>query len=95
MINRPQKITFAEMRAQGIHGLLVYCSDYHCSHWTASSNRWPDDVPSDSGVVIYFTGVLGGGARGPLQPDLDLASRLVADIRAPCASILFAPQEAK
>jgi hypothetical protein len=27
-----QKITFAEMRASCVRGLLVYCSDYHCSH---------------------------------------------------------------
>jgi hypothetical protein len=32
-----QKITFAEMRAAGVRGLLVYCSDYHCSHWTATA----------------------------------------------------------
>jgi hypothetical protein len=26
-------------------GLLIYCSDYHRSHWTAiSADRWPDDV---------------------------------------------------
>jgi hypothetical protein len=32
---RPQKITLGEMRASGVRGLLIYCSDYHCSHWTA------------------------------------------------------------
>src|SRR3954464_13661335 len=41
----PQKITFGEMREMGVRGLLVYCSDYHCSHWTAiSGDQWPDDV---------------------------------------------------
>ena len=40
-----QKITLREMRASGGRGLLIYCSDYHCSHWTAiSGDRWPDDV---------------------------------------------------
>ena len=40
-----QKITFAEMRAAGVRGLLIYCSDFKCSHWTAiSGDRWPDDV---------------------------------------------------
>jgi Bacterial RNA polymerase, alpha chain C terminal domain len=34
---RPQKITLREMRASGVRGLLVYCSDYHCGHWTAIS----------------------------------------------------------
>jgi hypothetical protein len=40
-----QKITFAEMRSAGVRGILVYCSDYHCSHWTSlDADRWPDDV---------------------------------------------------
>jgi hypothetical protein len=40
-----QKITFAEMRSAGVRGILVYCSDYHCSHWTTlDADRWSDDV---------------------------------------------------
>jgi hypothetical protein len=40
-----QKITFAEMRAAGVRGLLIYCSDFKCSHWTAiNGDRWPDGV---------------------------------------------------
>jgi hypothetical protein len=31
-MTRPQKITLGEMRAMGIRGLLIYCSDYKCSH---------------------------------------------------------------
>jgi hypothetical protein len=42
---RPQKITFAEMRSSGVRGLLVYCSDYRCSHHIAiGGDRWSDDV---------------------------------------------------
>ncbi len=29
---RPQKVTFAELRSQGVRGLLVFCQDYRCSH---------------------------------------------------------------
>jgi hypothetical protein len=36
-LSRPHKITFAEMRTSGVRGLLIYCSDYHCSHWTGSA----------------------------------------------------------
>ena len=44
-LDRPQKITFADMRAQGVHGLLVYCADYRCSHSIAiSGDRWPDEL---------------------------------------------------
>jgi hypothetical protein len=36
-VTRPQKITLAEMRAAGVRGLPIYCSDYHCSHWMVIS----------------------------------------------------------
>jgi hypothetical protein len=32
MSDRPQKITFAEMRDMGVRGVLIYCADYKCSH---------------------------------------------------------------
>jgi hypothetical protein len=42
---REQKITFQQMREMGVHGLLIYCSDYKCSHSIAiSGDRWPHDV---------------------------------------------------
>jgi hypothetical protein len=31
MNDRPQKITFAEMREMEVRGLLVYCADYRCN----------------------------------------------------------------
>jgi hypothetical protein len=27
-VDRPQKITFAEMRDMGVRGVLIYCADY-------------------------------------------------------------------
>jgi hypothetical protein len=40
-----QKITLGEMRASGVRGLLIYCSDYKCSHSIAlSADRWPDHL---------------------------------------------------
>ncbi len=50
-LTRPQKISFAEMRAAGVHGVLIYCADYKCSHWTTiSGDRWPmtSDCPTSS-----------------------------------------------
>ncbi|MDA9414070.1 hypothetical protein XH81_04215 [Bradyrhizobium sp. CCBAU 25360] len=39
---RPMKITFGEMRAMGLRGILVYC---HCGHHVAlRADRWPDEV---------------------------------------------------
>ena len=44
-LTRPMKITFGEMRASGIRDLLIYCSDYRCSHSIQmSADRWPDHV---------------------------------------------------
>jgi len=43
MPDRPQKITFAEMRER--RGILVYCADHRCSRSIAiSGDAWPDDV---------------------------------------------------
>jgi hypothetical protein len=45
MPDRPQKITFAEMREMGVRGLLIFCADYRCSHSIAiSGDAWPDHV---------------------------------------------------
>jgi hypothetical protein len=43
--DRPKKITLGEMRSTGVRGLLIYCSDYKCSHSIAiSADPWPDHV---------------------------------------------------
>ena len=39
MTDRPQEITFAEMRDVGVRGLLIYCADYRCSHSIAISGE--------------------------------------------------------
>jgi hypothetical protein len=45
MPDRPTKISFGDMREQGARGLLIYCADYHCSHWKRmGADRWPDDI---------------------------------------------------
>jgi hypothetical protein len=43
--NRPIKGKFGDLRASGVHGLLIYCRDHKCSHSiTMSGDRWGDDV---------------------------------------------------
>jgi hypothetical protein len=45
MSDRPEKITFAEMRDADVRGILVHCSDYRCSHSLAlMADQWPDDM---------------------------------------------------
>jgi hypothetical protein len=51
-LTRPKKITFAEMRTAGVRWVLIYRSDYKCSHWTTTSaEQWPDD----SDIEARFT----------------------------------------
>jgi hypothetical protein len=68
---RQQKITFAEMRAAGVRGLLVYCSDYRCSHHIAlSGDRWPDDVRL-SDLEPRFTCQACGQRGADVRPNFD------------------------
>jgi hypothetical protein len=42
---REQKINFGEMRESGVFSVMVFCSDYRCSHSVAMhADRWPDHV---------------------------------------------------
>jgi hypothetical protein len=65
------KITLGEMRADGVRGLLIYCSDFRCSHWTAiSGNRWPDDVRL-SDLEPRFTCQACGIRGADVRPDFN------------------------
>jgi hypothetical protein len=75
MIAKPSRpafeITFGEMRASGVRGLLIYCSDYRCSHSTAiSGDRWPDDVRL-SDLEPKFTCQICGQRGADVRPDFD------------------------
>jgi hypothetical protein len=44
-LTRQKKITFGEMRASGVRGVLIYCADYRCSHSIEmSAAHWPDGL---------------------------------------------------
>ena len=65
----PQKITFAELRAPSVRGLLVYCSDYRCSHYIAiSGDRWPDNVRL-SDFEPHFVCTACGRRGADIRPD--------------------------
>jgi hypothetical protein len=71
MLKRPQKITFAEMHYSGVRCLLIYCSDYHCSHWTAiSGDRWPDGVRL-SDIEPRLTSQACGRRGADVRPNFD------------------------
>lgn len=72
-VTRPQKITLGEMRASGVRGLLIYCSDYKCSHHVAiSADPWPDQVRL-SDLEDKFTCTVCGRRGADVRPDFSPA----------------------
>jgi hypothetical protein len=79
-VTRQQKITFEEIRASGVRGVLVYCSDYRCSHSTAiNADRWPDHVRL-SDIEPRFTCQACGKRGADVRPDWTSADELVAEV---------------
>ena len=71
MHDRPQKITFGEMREMGVRGLLIYCADYRCSHSIAiSGDAWPDDARL-SDIEERFTCRVCGKRGADVRPDFN------------------------
>src|ERR1700744_4709571 len=71
MRDRPQKITFAEMRASGIGGILVNWSDYRCSHSVEmTADRWPGDA-SLSDIEDRFVCTACGKRGADVRPDFN------------------------
>ena len=71
MTDRPQKITFAEMREMGVRGVLIYCADYTCSHSIAvSADEWPDDMRL-SDIEPRFTCKVCGHRGADVRPDFN------------------------
>jgi hypothetical protein len=65
---RPQKITFREMRESGVTAVLIYCSDFRCSHSNEMSadGSWSDDVrlsDIEPGLVCSICGRKGADVR--------------------------------
>ena len=78
MTYRPQKITFADMRDMGVHGLLIYCLDYKCSHLvTMSGDQWPDDMRL-SDLEPRFVCSACGKRGADVRPDFNWNRKLVA-----------------
>jgi hypothetical protein len=74
-MKRPQKITLGEVRAMGIRGLLVYCSDYQCSHNVEIiADQWSDDVRL-SDLEPLFTCQACGIKGAEVRADFNWASK--------------------
>jgi hypothetical protein len=76
-MDRPTKITFGEMRASGVRGVVVYCGDYKCSHSvTINADKWPDDVRL-SDIEGQFTCTRCGKRGADVRPDFKTPVRAV------------------
>jgi hypothetical protein len=65
----PQKITFRETRDSGVRFVLVYCSDYKCSHYiAASADPWPDHIRL-SDIEDRFVCTVCGKRGADIRPD--------------------------
>jgi hypothetical protein len=66
MPERPQTISFAELRQQGVHGILVYCADYRYGRSIAlMAEHWADDFRLsvlEPHLVCRACGIQFGGA---------------------------------
>jgi hypothetical protein len=69
---REQKITLGEMRQSGVHGILVYCSDYRCSHLVKLGldkvDRWGESTRL-SDLESRFRCTLCGTGGADIRPD--------------------------
>lgn len=48
------KMTFGEMRAMRVRGILIYCSNYKCSHWSAfNADEYLDEMQLSDIAMNY------------------------------------------
>jgi hypothetical protein len=77
-MQKPTKITFAEMRDMGVRGSLVYCADYGCSRSVAiMADQWADDVRL-SDIEDRFTCTACGKRVADVRPDFNWNRKPVA-----------------
>jgi hypothetical protein len=77
-MKHPDKITFGEMRQMGVHGVLIYCSDYTCSHsiMIGDAGRWPDHVRL-SDIERSFVCKTCGSRGADVRPDFSSTQKRV------------------
>lgn len=70
---RETKITLGEMRLTDVWGLVVFCTDYKCSHSTKiDSGGWSDAIRI-SDIEPRFVCKACGRHGSNIQPDFDQA----------------------
>lgn len=71
MTGQPPKITFREIRASGVRGVVIYCADFQCSHSTkATADGWDDELRL-SDIEDRFVCQVCGRRGADIRPDFD------------------------
>jgi hypothetical protein len=71
MMTRPQTTTLGELRASGVHSLLICCGDCCCAYSIGiEGKQWGDDVRL-SDLEDKFTCTVCGARRADVRPDFD------------------------
>jgi hypothetical protein len=80
---RPIKLTFGEMRASGVTGILIYCADFKCSHVVPiAAPEWADDVRL-SDIEDRFVCQACGKRGADVRPDFPKAVTGTPNTRTP------------
>lgn len=70
-MQRPQKITFGDMRDSGVRWIVIFCSDYRCSHSTSvNADHWPNGVRL-SDIEPRFVCTACGKRGAEVRPDFN------------------------
>jgi hypothetical protein len=68
-VKRQRKITFGELRSSGVGVVIVFCSDFKCSHSTRiSADQWADNVRL-SDIESQFVCTACGKRDADARPD--------------------------
>jgi hypothetical protein len=78
------------MRSSGVRGFLIYCSDYHCSHWTAiNGDRRPDDIRLSDLEAAVFCDQIFDGCVGRCNCGHSFKIKLSRSLRKDLDCVLF------
>jgi hypothetical protein len=73
----PEKITFGEMREMGVRGVLVWCSDYQCSHSASvTADQWSDHVRLSDPEPLFVCRIC-GKKGADIRPDFNWDKKTV------------------
>jgi hypothetical protein len=70
-MTRLQSTTLGELRASGVHGLLIFCSNNCCSYSISIDADWWPDATRVSELEDNFTCTICGARGADIRPDFD------------------------